>query len=91
MQGLTYIGDVYLDKKIYAFRIRSSKNSKKSGSLWHCLKQRLDMGFKTSFAFKFRNHLVHSQGGSYLPAGLNQSMISGSAIVSPQKLSKQFS
>ena len=87
MQGLTYIGDVYLDKKIHAFRIRSSKNSTKSGALWHCLKQRLEMGFKTTFAFKFRNHLVHTQGGAYLPGGLNQSMMSGSAMVSPSKMS----
>lgn len=56
LSGLFYIGDVYIDnKRNYAFRIRSTKTHRKSGALWHCLKQRIDLGFKTTFAFKFRN------------------------------------
>lgn len=84
MQGLSSIGDVRNEKRRnYAFMIRSSKNSSKSGALWHCLKQRLDMGFKTSFSFKFENSLVNPEG--IMAGGLNQSMISGSAIMSSSK------
>jgi gamma-tubulin complex component 4 len=55
MQGLYSIGDERNEKRRnYAFMIRSSKNSSKSGTFWPCLKQRLDMGFKTSFSFKLK-------------------------------------
>ena len=53
--GLNGFGHVNVDKRNNSIVIKSSKNSAKSGSLWHGLKQRLDMGFKTTFAFKFRN------------------------------------
>ena len=42
LTGLYYIGDVFVDKKSNSFRIRSSRNSSKSGALWHSFKQRLD-------------------------------------------------
>ena len=84
MQGLSSIGDVRTEKRRnYAFMIRSSKNSSKSGALWHCLKQRLDMGFKSSFSFKFENSLVNPE--AIMAGGLNQSMVSGSAIMSISK------
>lgn len=57
--SLIYIGQVNVDtKRNYAFRITSTKHSRKSGALWHSLKQRLDYGFKTTFGFKFRNPLL---------------------------------
>eukprot|EP00347_Sterkiella_histriomuscorum_P015647 403356230 len=84
--GLYYIGDVHIDiKKNYSFRIRSQKTSRKSGALWHCLKQRLDMGFKTTFAFKFKNMLINGGG-----QGMNASIISGSVMGSPAKGSRNY-
>ena len=59
LNGLVYIGDITIDKRNSGFRIRSSKNARKSGALWHSLKQRLDLGFRTTFAIKFRNALIH--------------------------------
>ena len=59
-------------------RITSTKNSSKSGCLWHSLKQRIDLGFKTSFAFKFVNPLAQKLGG------VNQSLISGSMAGTPR-------
>jgi hypothetical protein len=79
MIGLCYIGDVLLEKKSMSFRIRSSKSSTKSGALWHTLKQKVDQGFKTTFAFKFHNALVN-QG-----AHMNESMVSASGVGSPSK------
>ena len=41
------------------------------------------MGFKTTFAFKFRNSLFNERGG----LGMNASIISGSVMGSPGKAS----
>lgn len=41
------------------------------------------MGFKTTFAFKFRNPLINDRGG----LGMNASIISGSIMGSPGKTS----
>jgi hypothetical protein len=41
------------------------------------------MGFKTSFSFKFENNLFNPEG--IMAGALNQSMISGSAIMSSSK------
>jgi hypothetical protein len=39
LSGLIYIGDVNIDtRRNYAFRIISTKTSRKSGALWHSLK-----------------------------------------------------
>ena len=90
--GLVCVGDVnieQLSKNNYALRIRSTKNSRKSGCLWHALKQRIDMGFKTTFGFRFRNPLVHdTRGGAGVHGGvMNASIISGSVLGSPSKAS----
>lgn len=77
LNGLTFFGDVDLSKHTHAFKITSSKNHIKSGALWHSLKQKVEMGFKTTFGFRFKNHIVH--GGSQAnQSQLGQSMISSS-------------
>jgi hypothetical protein len=81
LSGLSYIGDVKIANK--QFIILSTKNSRKSGALWHSLKQKIDSGFKSSFAFKFRNPLLHERG----QFGMNASIISGSVLGSPSKMS----
>ena len=58
LTGLIYDGDIRFDQATNVLRITSTKNSSKSGCLWHSLKQRIDLGFKTSFAFKFVNPLI---------------------------------
>jgi len=79
--GLVCVGDVNTDRRTnHSLRILSTKNSKKSGAIWHSLKQRIDLGFKTTFGFKFRNPLVHDRGH-----GMSASMISGSVLGSPGK------
>lgn len=57
LTGLIYIGDVGLDRN-KAFRINSQKQSNKSGSLWHSLKQKVDQGFYTSFGIRNKNNLL---------------------------------
>lgn len=57
LTGLIYIGDVGLDRN-KAFRFTSQKQSTKSGSLWHSLKQKLDQGFYVSFALRNKNNLL---------------------------------
>jgi hypothetical protein len=81
LSGLSYIGDVKVAHK--SFIIISTKNAKKSGALWHSLKQKIDMGFKTRFTFKFRNPLIHNDRGH----GMNASIISGSVLGSPGRAS----
>lgn len=76
-----YDGDIRFDKQTSVLRITSTKNSSKSGCLWHSLKQRIDLGFKTSFAFKFVNPLV-SKGGK--DGNVNQSIMSGSMAGTPR-------
>lgn len=58
LTGLIYDGDIRFDQSTNVLRITSTKTSNKSGCLWHSLKQRIDLGFKTSFSFKFVNPLV---------------------------------
>lgn len=43
------------------------------------------MGFKTTFAFKFKNSLLHDKAN----LGMNASIISGSIMGSPSKLSQK--
>jgi len=62
LQGLIYDGDIRFDSAQNCLRITSTKNSSKSGCLWHSLKQRIDLGFKTSFAFRFINPLATHKG-----------------------------
>ena len=81
MNGLVYIGDILIDNKNKGFRIRSSKNARKRGALWHSLKQRLDLGFRTTFAFKFRNALIHHH------SNLIGSIMHESVMGSPNKAS----
>lgn len=84
LSGLIYIGDVNIDtKRNFAFKIISTKTSRKSGALWHSLKQRIDMGFKTTFGFKFRNPILHHERGF----GMNASIVSGSVLGSPGRAS----
>lgn len=64
------------------FRIKSSKNSRKNGALWHSIKQRVDIGFKTTFAFKFRNQFCMGGG---IQGGMDASVASGSIMGSPKK------
>lgn len=81
MVHLIYSGDVYIDsKRNFTLQIKSQKTSRKCGSLWHCMKQRIDMGFKTTFGFKIKNQ-SHGERGP----GMNASMISGSIMGSPSK------
>jgi gamma-tubulin complex component 4 len=61
LTGLVYDGDIRFDQQSNVLRITSTKNSSRSGCLWHSLKQRIDLGFKTSFAFKFVNPSVQSK------------------------------
>lgn len=61
LTGLVYDGDIRFDQQSNVLRITSTKNSTRSGCLWHSLKQRIDLGFKTSFAFKFVNPLAQNQ------------------------------
>ena len=75
LTGLVYDGDIRLDQGTNVLRVTSTKNLSKSGCVWHSLKQRIDLGFKTTFAFKFVNPLAPANKG-----GVNQSMISGSAL-----------
>lgn len=84
LAGLSYIGDVKIAHK--SFIIISTKTSPKSGVLWHSLKQRIDQGFKSTFSFKFRNPLIHHDKGiGHL--GMNASIISGSVLGSPGRMS----
>lgn len=80
LTGLVYDGDIRFDRQTSVLRITSTKNSTKSGCLWHSLKQRIDLGFKTSFAFKFVNPLA--QRGR--DGNMNQSIMSGSMIGTPR-------
>lgn len=80
LAGLSYIGDVKTASK--AFIIVSTKNSRRSGALWHSLKQKLDVGFKSAFSFRFKSPLIHGGG-----LGLNASVISGSVLGSPGRAS----
>jgi len=82
LTGLIYDGDIRFDQQTNVLRITSTKNSSKSGCLWHSLKQRIDLGFKTSFAFKFVNPLAQNRGGT--GGGVNQSLISGSVAGTPR-------
>lgn len=80
LNGLVIAGDVDLSKTNFAFKITSSRNHSISGALWHSLKQRIEMGFQTTFGFKFRNNLFHSVGGGQSVLGqsiMSQSMIGG--------------
>jgi hypothetical protein len=79
LTGLVYDGDIRFDQQTNVLRITSTKNSSKSGCLWHSLKQRIDLGFKTSFAFKFVNPLAQKN-----PTGVNQSLVSGSVAGTPR-------
>lgn len=79
LTGLVYDGDIRFDRQTSVLRITSTKNSTKSGCLWHSLKQRIDLGFKTSFAFKFVNPLAQKRDGN-----MNQSLMSGSMIGTPR-------
>jgi len=65
LSGLIFIGEVDLSKHTNAFKITSTRNHIKSGALWHSLKQKIEIGFKTTFGFRFRNHMFH---GSQLGA-----------------------
>jgi len=76
LTGLIYDGDIRFDQATNVLRITSTKTSTKSGCLWHSLKQRVDLGFKTQFTFKFVNPLVPQVKGGY--NAVNQSVISGS-------------
>lgn len=69
LTGLIYDGDIRFDQSTNVLRITSTKNSSKSGCLWHSLKQRIDLGFKTTFGFKFVNPLF--PGGSKGTSGPN--------------------
>ena len=70
-----YIGDISIDKRNNGFRIRSSKNARKSGALWHSLKQRIDLGFRTTFAFKFRNALIHHTNNMGMGSIMHESVL----------------
>ena len=83
LTGLIYDGDIRFDQQTNVLRITSTKNSSKSGCLWHSLKQRIDLGFKTSFAFKFVNPLIQSNLRAGV-AGANQSVVSGSFVGTPR-------
>jgi hypothetical protein len=74
LNGLICSGDVDLSKNNSAFKITSSRNHVKSGALWHSLKQRIEMGFQTTFGFRFRNNLFHAVGAGH--SQLGQSIIS---------------
>lgn len=84
LTGLIYDGDIRYDQVNNCLRITSTKNSSKSGCLWHSLKQRIDLGFKTSFGFRFMNPLGASKGG------VNQSMLSGSQAGTPRHGRESF-
>jgi hypothetical protein len=45
------------------------------------------MGFRTTFAFKFRNALIHSGNLGMGFGGMNASVLSGSVMGSPSKMS----
>ncbi len=81
LQGLSYIGDVRVAMK--SFVIISTKNSRKSGSLWHSLKQKLDTGFKSRYSFRFKSPLLHDKNH----LGMNASIVSGSVLGSPGRAS----
>ena len=59
LQGLVAVGDVALYGRSHAFKIKAHKNQSRSGALWHSLKQRIEMGFETTFGFRFRNSIFH--------------------------------
>ena len=84
LPGLIYDGDIRFDQVNNCLRITSTKNSSKSGCLWHSLKQRIDLGFKTSFGFRFMNPLGMQKGG------VNASMLSGSQAGTPRHARDSF-
>ena len=45
LSGLTCVGHVDLSSHNSAYKITSNKIDRKSGALWHSLKQRIEMGF----------------------------------------------
>jgi len=59
LSGLICVGEVELSQKNSVFKITSHRLSHKSGALWHSLKQRIELGFQTTFGFKFRNGVFH--------------------------------
>ena len=79
--GLSCIGSVYQHRKSI-LRIKATKKSRRSGAVWHLLKQKIDHGFKTTFAFRMRNPLVlsASQGGVFGDRGVNMSIVSATPI-----------
>ena len=77
-QGLVYNGSVQIDTA-NQFRIEGTKHSSKAGCLWHSLKQNIDNGFRSTFAFRLKNPLIHDAKGA-----LNQSIVSVPG--SPNKL-----
>jgi hypothetical protein len=89
MNGLYYIGDIYIDRRTMYFRVRSTRNSRKSGALWHCLKQRIEQGFKSTFAFSFKNQITHPSAMAGTSA-MNASVISNSMAGSPSKHRNNF-
>ena len=62
LSGLTCVGHVDLSSHNSAYKITSNKIDRKSGALWHSLKQRIEMGFQTYFGFRFRNQVFHMHG-----------------------------
>ena len=44
------------------------------------MKQRIELGFQTTFGFKFRNGVFHAHGGNVNGSVINQSMVSVSHV-----------
>jgi hypothetical protein len=80
LSGLICVGEVELSRNNSVFKITSHRSQLKSGALWHSLKQRIELGFQTTFGFKFRNGVFHAHGGNANGSVINQSMISVSHV-----------
>lgn len=80
LSGLICVGEVELSRNSQVFKITSHRSQLKSGALWHSLKQRIELGFQTTFGFKFRNGVFHAHGGNANGSVINQSMISVSHV-----------
>lgn len=81
LSGLICVGEVELSRSNSVFKITSHRLSHKSGALWHSLKQRIELGFQTTFGFKFRNGVFHTTHGNANASVINQSMISASGLM----------
>lgn len=68
-------GAVYQARGSTSLRIAATRQSRRSGAIWHSFKQKIDSGFKSSFNFKIKNPIViNTLGGDIV----NMSIISGS-------------